>query len=247
MSFRAFKTIWYREIIVHFRDKASVISSIARSIIWLLIFGGGFGAARFAGLEVDYKIFLFPGVIAMSLIFTSMRSGISVIWDREFGFLKEILVSPASRISIMLGKVTGGATIATMEGSVILLLGPFFGLELTITKIVYVISLMFLSSLSLVGMGLVIASFMKSFEGFQVIMTFMIMPMFFLSGALFPLDQLPTWMTFLTKINPLTYGVDSFRIILLGFGNNNIYFNVFFLVSAAIITTVIGSKAFRNE
>ncbi len=246
MNFRAVRTIWWREVIVHLRDKPSLISSVARSVLWLVVFGSGFGSARFAGLGVDYHLFLFPGVIAMSLIFTSMRSGISVIWDREFGFMKEILVSPASRFSIMMGKVLGGSTIAMFDATIILLLGPFFGTQLTVGTVAASIAVMFIASLSLVGGGLVIASFMKSFEGFQVIMTFIIMPMFFLSGALFPLKDMPPWIGVITRLDPLTYGVDALRTILVGVGENSIEYNLGILLFAGALTIAAGTKAFKH-
>lgn len=247
MNLRAVKVLWFRELKVQSRDKASLLSSIARPITWFLIFGSGFGAARFAGLNVDYRQFLFPGVIAMSILFTSMRSGVSVIWDREFGFMKEILVSPASRYSIMAGKVLGVATIAVAEGAIIMLIGPFFGEKLTVLAFAMSLAIMFLMSLSLVSLGLIISMIMKSFEGFQTLMTFIIMPMFFLSGAIFPLDRIPAWMIPLTQINPLTYGVDALRIAMLGMGRNTITFDIAVIVAAAAVTMAIGTKAFNNK
>ncbi|MFH1055184.1 MAG: ABC transporter permease [Candidatus Altiarchaeota archaeon] len=245
MNLRAVKVIWLRELKVHIRDRARVISGIARSILWMVVFGAGFGAARFTGLEVNYQEFLFPGVVAMSLLFTSMQSGISVIWDKEFGFLKEILVSPASRFSIMAGKLIGGATIAVMEGAIVLLMGPFIGVKLTVAKFLLCVALMFLSSLSLVGIGLIIASVMKSFEGFQVIMTFFIMPMFFLSGAIFPIDKIPKWMAPLTAIDPLTYGVDALRTVLIGVGYHQLGVDIAVMAAAAVVAAIIGTRAFR--
>lgn len=244
---RAVKTIWVRELRVHLRDRANVISSVARSVLWLLVFGGGFGAARFSGLEVGYQEFLFPGIIAMSLLFTSIRSGISVIWDREFGFMKEILVSPASRFSIMAGKMLGGSTIAVVEGLIILLLGPLFGIKLSAFGVLACLFFMFLISFSLVSIGLIVSSIMKTFEGFQSIMTFLIMPMFFMSGALFPIDKLPSWMTPIVSLNPLTYGVDALRQILVGVGKYGILFDIFVLSLAAVVTMAGGVRAFRNR
>jgi ABC-2 type transport system permease protein len=246
MSLRAVRSIWLRELKVHIRDKARVVSSISRSVLWLIIFGGGLGAARFAGLGVNYQEFLFPGVIAMSVLFTSMHSGISVIWDKEFGFMKEILVSPASRFEIMAGKVLGGSTIAVVEGMIILLLGPIIGAKLTAAKIVTSITIMFLMSLSLVSIGLIVSAIMRSFEGFQSIMTFIIMPMFFLSGAVFPLDKVPSWMTPLTVLDPLTYGVDALRMTLVGVGYRSILVDVVVMTATAVVTISIGTKAFEN-
>jgi len=246
MSLRAVRSIWLRELKVHIRDRARVVSSISRSVLWLVIFGGGLGAARFAGLGVNYQEFLFPGVIAMSILFTSMHSGISVIWDKEFGFMKEILVSPASRFDIMAGKVAGGSTIAVVEGVIILLLGPVIGAKLTAAKIFASVVIMFLMSLSLVSIGLIVSAVMRSFEGFQSIMTFIIMPMFFLSGAVFPLDKVPSWMTPLTIVDPLTYGVDALRIILVGVGHHGMSTNVAVMIATAVITVSAGTQAFKS-
>jgi ABC-2 type transport system permease protein len=247
MRLRAVKTIWLRELKVHIRDRASLVSSVARSILWLIVFGGGFQVARFPGLVVNYQEFIFPGVVAMSLLFTSMRSGISVLWDREFGFMKEILVSPASRFSIMAGKVLGGATIAMIEALIVLLLGPLFGAKLSILKVLVCVGLMLLISLSLVSLGLIVSSIMKTFEGFQTIMTFLIMPMFFMSGALFPIDQLPAWMAPVIAINPLTYGVDALRLTLVGVGKNGMALDVYVLAAAACVTMSVGVRAFNNR
>jgi ABC-2 type transport system permease protein len=246
VTLRAVKTIAVRELKVNLRNKANLVSSISRPIIWFIIFGSGFGAARFAGLDIDYREFLFPGVVAMSLLFTSMRSGISVIWDREFGFMKEILVSPSSRYSITAGKVLGTALAAVMEGAVILLLGFLMGANLTPASFITSLAVMFLTCVSLVSIGLIISSFMNSFEGFQTLMTFLVMPMFFLSGAIFPLNQIPAWMTPLTRINPLTYGVDALRITLTGQGQNSILLDLTALLLAAAATTIAGTRAFKN-
>ena len=247
MNPRAIKVIWLRELRVHFRDKPRLLSSLARSILWMVIFGGGFGAARFPGLSVDYQGFLFPGVIAMSVLFTSMHSGVSVIWDREFGFMKEILVSPASRFSILAGKLFGGSSIAVMEGGLIMLLGPLMGVHMTPGKALAALFIMLLTSMSLVGIGLIIASMMKSLEGFQIIMSFFVMPMFFLSGAIFPLDKIPAWMTPLTMINPLTYGVDALRAVLMDMGHYPVVVDLAILVLAATLTSLAGTRAFQNS
>jgi ABC-2 type transport system permease protein len=247
MTYRAIRTIWLRECKVYYRDKAGRISSICRSVLWLVVFGGGFGAARFQGLEVGYQEYIFPGIVAMSLLFTSIRSGISVIWDKEFGFMKEILVSPASRFTVMAGKVLGGATIAMTEACVLLLMGPFVGAKLTVLNVLGSVAIMLLTSLSLVSIGLIASSIMKTFEGFNTIMTFLIMPMFFLSGALFPIDKMPFWMAPVVAINPLTYGVDALRWTLVGVGHNSILVDLAVLAFAAAVTMSLGVRAFNNR
>jgi len=245
MNPRAVMVIWRRELKIYSRDKAGRISSIARSVLWLLVFGGGFGAARFSGLNVGYQEFLFPGIIAMSLIFTSMRSGISVIWDKEFGFLKEILVSPASRFSIMAGKVLGSSTIAVFEGLIVLVLGPFVGAKITLAKVVLCVAVMFLMSLTLVSLGLIMSMLMKTFEGFQSVMNLIIMPMFFLSGALFPIEKMPGWMTPLVAINPATYGVDMLRLVLVGVSNHTPAFDLALMLLYAAVAMTLGVRAFK--
>lgn len=247
MNVRAVKTIWLREIRVHIRDKAVVVSSIARSIIWLAVFGGGFGVARFQGLDVGYQEFIFPGIVVMSLLFTSIKSGISVIWDREFGFMKEILVSPASRFSIMAGKVLGGSTIAVVEALVILLLGPIFGVHLDLAKIIFSVCIMFLVSFILVSIGLIVSSVMRTFEGFQTIMTFLVMPMFFLSGALFPPNTLPAWMALIAAINPAAYGVDALRHVLVGFGYRSMLADLSIMFALMAVTVSLGVRAFKDR
>jgi len=243
--FRSIRILWLREIKTHIRDRPRVISSIVRSLLWLLIFGSGLGAARFVGLNINYQTFLFPGVIAMSLLFTSMHSGISVIWDREFGFLKEILVSPTKRSSILLGKVFGGSTIAVFEGIIILLFSFVIGVNLTVYSAIVSIVIMVLISISLVSIGLIVASVIESFEGFNTIMSFIIMPMFFLSGAVFPLDRIPQWMAPLVYINPLSYGVDALRTVILGISYFSFSLDIILIILFSLATMSLGVRAFK--
>jgi len=158
---------------------------------------------------------MFPGIIGMSVLFTSMFSAISIVWDREFGFLKEILVAPIPRAGVAMGKALGGSTIAVIQGSLILIFAPFIGVELSVPIVAKLLPVMFLLAFSITGLGIVIAARMKSLHGFQMIMNLLMMPMFFLSGAIFPLRNLPNWMDWLVKVNPLTYGVDPLRKIVL--------------------------------
>jgi len=220
-SLRAIYIIWYREVLRYWRDKLRIVGSLARPFFFLVVFGGGLsqsmgGTMRMlpggmAAPSLDFVKFLFPGIIGMTILFTSVMSGISIIWDREFGFLKEILVAPISRTTVALGKTLGGSTVAMIQGSLMLLFAPFIGIDLTPGLFLRLWPLMFITSAALTSMGVLIAARMRSMEGFQVIMNFLLMPMFFLSGAFFPLRQLPAWMDILVKLNPLTYAVDAFR------------------------------------
>lgn len=206
--------IWLREMIRYWRVKTRLVSSLAMPILWLVLFGSGMKATLALGgadAEFDFIQFLFPGVIGMSILFTSIFSVMSIVLDRQFGFLKEILVAPVSRVSIAFGKILGGSSTAMIQGTVMLLLAPFVGIKLSIWLILAMLPVMFLAAFALTSIGLVVASRMKTTEGFQMIMNFLMMPMFFLSGALFPLTNLPAWMDFLAKINPATYAIDLIR------------------------------------
>jgi len=202
--------IWYRDLLRFWREKSRIISSVATPLLWLLIFGSGMRAIPVTGTD-NFQEFLFPGVVGMSLLFTSVMSGISVIWDREFGFLKEILVAPVSRSSVVIGKALGGSTSALLQGIILLPLSYLIGLHLSWLTILAYLPLMLLISIGLVSIGLLIASLIESMEGFNLIMSFVIMPLFFLSGALFPLNSAPDWLRWISFINPLTYGIDLLR------------------------------------
>jgi ABC-2 type transport system permease protein len=167
-------------------------------------------------LGVDYVAFLFPGVIAMTVLFTSVFSAMSIVWDREFGFLKEVFVAPVSRWAVAVGKALGGATQGVLQGTIVLLLAPVAGIPLTPLLVVQMIPLMALLAFALTTLGIVIASRMKTMESFQVVMNFLVMPMFFLSGALFPLRDVPGWLAVLTHLDPVAYGVDPLRRVVLG-------------------------------
>jgi ABC-2 type transport system permease protein len=214
-------SIWLREVKRYIRERSRLVSSLITPLLWLVIFGVGLGSglgrfgttSSFYGLS--YQAFIFPGIIGQTLLFTAIWLGISLIWDREFGFLKEILVAPISRTSIVLGKAIGGATSAFLQGLLLLPFSFVVGVGLTPISFLACIPIMFLIALGLVTIGLSLAARIESLEGFNLIMSFVIMPMFFLSGALFPLDTLPHWLRIVTYLDPLTYGVDALRFILL--------------------------------
>lgn len=212
-------TMWYRDILRFSRDRSRLIGSLGQPILFLFVFGAGLSPAvgqlgQGTG-AIGYIQFMFPGIIAMAVLFTAIFAAISIVWDREFGFLKEVLVAPIPRWAVALGKTLGGSTTAMFQGVVILLFAPIAGVALTPLTVIELLPLMFITAIALSSLGLFIAARMKSFEGFQVIMNFLMLPMFFLSGALFPLTNLPEWLGILTKINPVTYGVDAIRTIVL--------------------------------
>jgi len=215
---RGLYTLWLREVKRYVRDRTRIVSSFMQPLLWLLIFGVGIGASLRAvpvpGLS--YQQMIFPGIVGQTLLFTSMFMGISIIWDKEFGFMKEILVAPVSRFSIFIGKMVGDSTDALIQGVIVLFLGLALGIGVDPFTFLACVPVMLLITFGLVSIGLTIASFMGSLESFGAIQSFINLPLFFLSGALFQVQSLPQWMQDISTLNPLTYGVDALRTIILG-------------------------------
>ena len=215
-------TIWLREAKTFWREKARIVAMIGQPLLYLLILGNGITAGmrlNRAG-AVGYIQFLYPGVIAMSILFTSIFSALSIIWDREFGFLKEVLVAPVPRWAVAMGKAFGGATIAMVQAIIMIVMAPLVGITLSIMIIAKLLVLAFLMSFAVTSLGIVIASRMASMQSFQMVMNFLIMPIYFLSGAMFPMTSAPTWLKSLMAVDPLTYGVDAIRNVV--FSNTTI-------------------------
>jgi ABC-2 type transport system permease protein len=222
-TLRAIYIIWYRDVLRYWRDRMRLLASLAQPLLFLLIFGtglsaslrgigGGLGGAS----SVNYVQFIYPGIIGMAVLFTAIFSAMSIVWDREFGFLKEVLVAPIDRSAIAIGKALGGSTQAMAQGLILLVLAPIVGVTLTPLAVLELIPLIFVLAFALTTLGVVLASGMKSMQGFQAVMNFLMMPIFFLSGALFPLGNLPWWMTVLTRVDPAAYGIDPIRRVILG-------------------------------
>jgi ABC-2 type transport system permease protein len=216
MNFSAIYTIWEREIIRYWRDKTRIVSTIVQPLVFLVIFGTGLRQVLAGGsLGIDFLKFMYPGIIAMNVMGVAFFSTISTVWDREFGFLKEILVAPISRTSIAVGKTLGATTVASTQALLLLILAPIIGISLHLGEIPHLIIFMLILAFAISGMGLLIASLMKTLESFGLLMQLLVFPMFFLSGAFFPLTSVPVWMKIISMINPLTYGVDALRGIIL--------------------------------
>ncbi|MGI6335437.1 MAG: ABC transporter permease [Minisyncoccales bacterium] len=210
-------TIWQREIIRYWRDKTRIVSTFFMPLMFLVIFGAGLNETLATGnFGVDFTQFMYPGIIAMSIMNIAFFSTISTVWDREFGFLKEILVAPVSRVAVAFGKTLGATTIASIQAIILLILAPLIGVTIHIAIIPQLILFMLLLAFAISGMGLLISSLMKTTESFGMVTQILIFPMFFISGAFFPLTSVPSWMSVLSYINPLTYGVDAIRQIILG-------------------------------
>jgi ABC-2 type transport system permease protein len=193
------------------------MGSLTFPLLFLFIFGSGLKARMgVLGPGIDFTQFIFPGIIGMSVLMSSFMAGFSVVWDREFGFLKEVLVAPISRGSVALGKAMGSATIALIQGSLLLVCAPLIGVSLSLWTVLALLPLLFLLAASLGSLGILLATRIRSMEAFQTTMQMLMFPMVFLSGAFFPLDDLPAWMNFLVKINPATYGIAPVRQVILG-------------------------------
>lgn len=245
MSVEAVYWLWLRELMRFWRSRSRMIGSLMQPLLFLVFLGGGLGFLSVGG--TGYQQFMFPGVIAMSLLTVSVASGMSMIWDKEFGFLKEVLVAPVSRTSIFLGKALGGSSSALISATVILLMAPLFGVALSPLLFLESILMMFLVSLGFVSLGLIIASFMDSFEGFGMIMNFIVLPLFFLSGAIFPLDTAPSWLRGISMADPLTYGVDSLRGLMLGQSMLPLPVNLAVLGAFLLLMVSAGNWAFNRQ
>ncbi|GFN21877.1 ABC transporter permease [Thermanaeromonas sp. C210] len=218
-ALRAIYTVWYRESLRLVRERSRLFGMIGQPLLYLLVVGQGISSAMGfrgapAGLPLNYVQFMYPGILAMSVLFTSVSSGISIIWDREFGFLKEVLVAPVPRWATALGKVLGGSTVAMAQACILLCLAPVAQVSLNFIMVLKLLAILFLISLALTSFGVAIASHMQTMEGFQMIMNFLVMPLYFLSGAMFPMQGAPPWMALLMRLDPLTYGVDALRRVI---------------------------------
>jgi len=235
--------IWVREIIVFFREKERVVSAVVTPLLWIFAVGGGLGASvEIAGM--NYQTFLFPGIVAMAILFGSIFYGMYIIWDRKLDFLKEVLVAPVPRSAVFLGKMLGGASDATMQATVLLVIGVAFGFIPGISQFLLAIPLVVIVACCMTSIGLIIGANMKSPEGFNLVMSFVMWPMFMLSGALFPVENLPTYLNIIVRLNPMTYGVDLMREALLGTGQFGIAYDVAVLVVATLAFAFIASKSF---
>ncbi len=201
----------WRDLVRFARDRHQVLGSIARPVLWLLFMGKGMRAAVGSVAGVDYQHFVFAGAIAMSVLFSGMFQSVSIIWDREFGFLKEILVAPVSRVTIVLGKTLSGAAVTFLQGMVTVAFAPLVSVHMSPGQIAALLGAVALLSVAFTALGVVVATRMETFEGFGVISNFVVLPLYFLSGGVFPIGHLPAWMSFLVHVNPLTYGVDLMR------------------------------------
>lgn len=237
--------LWYREIKVFLREKSRVISSLFTPLLWIVVFGGGLGSSVSLG-GTNYQVFIFPGILSMTVLFTSIFFGLYIVWDKRIDFFKEVLVAPLSRLTIFAGKMLGGCTDALIQGSLMLAFGVLLGVSYTVQSVVAAIVFMLVLASAIVSIGLVIGSRMESPEGFNLIVSFVVFPLFFLSGALFPIDNLPSWLHAFTVLNPVTYAVDGMRGAMLGTSAFPVIVDFVVLLAFAMAMIVVGSIAFSR-
>ena len=239
--------IWLRQLKRYFRARARIIGSLGQPLLFLLAIGFGFGPIFQKAGQGNYIQFITPGIIAMSILFTSLFSGTEVIWEKQFGFLKETLVAPVSRSLIMIGRTLGSATVASLQGIIVLAISSAIGFRIQNFALLPVsLVFIFLISLFFTSLGTAIGSMLEDMQGFQLIMNFLVMPLFFLSGSLFPLDNAPKALKIIAAIDPLTYGVDGLRGTLINMTQYSLSIDLLVLSVLTIIFVAIGSYLFSK-
>ena len=237
--------VWWREFKVFQREKSRIVSSIVQPLMWLFLFGSGIGASISIS-DVNYRDYIYPGVLTMSVLFGSVFFGLYIVWDRKLDVLKAVLVAPVSRLSIFMGKVLGGCTDVILQ-VLILFCFSFLFPQVNPCGIPLALLLLLITSIALVSMGLALGSMLESLEGFQVISSFLVFPLFFLSGALFPVDEkLPAWLQGLVKLNPLTYAVDGVRGALINVHIFPFYVDLTVITLFAAVMFLLGSVLFSR-
>ena len=239
--------LWLRELKRYLRSRTQIIASLGQPLMYLLALGFGLGSVFRKSGQGSYLQFIAPGIVGMGILFSSIFSGVGLLWDRQFGFLKETLVAPVPRIQIMAGRTLGGATVAILQGTLVLavcLIAGFrpHGLAAVPLALVF----MMLIAVVFAALGTAIGSTLRDMQGFQLIMNFLVMPIFFLSGALYPLKNLPKVLAVLTRVDPLTYGVDGVRTVLIGVSHFGSVADVIILVVVAILLLSVGAWRFSK-
>jgi len=241
--------IWYREILVFTREPSRLVGSFIQPLLWLVIFGTGLGSIIEPGAVsgANYQQFIFPGILAMTVLFGSLFYGLYIILDKRIDFLKEVLVAPLNKSTMFFGKVLGGSTDGLIQIIILMIFGSLlFGIHFNILSIILVFVIIIILLISMVSLGLAIGSIMESPEGFGLISSFVIFPLFFLSGALFPTNNLPTWLRIIVSINPVSYAVDALRTVILGITSYGLLLDFSVLIIFAIATVIIGTQAFKR-
>lgn len=243
----AIYVLWLREVKRYLRSRAQIIASLGQPLLYLLVLGFGLGPTFAKAGEGSYVQFISPGIIGMSVLFTSIFSGIALLWDRQFGFLKETLVAPVPRLQIMVGRTLGGATVAILQGTLVVIISLIAGLRpLTWGSLPVAFGFMIAIAIVFAALGAALGASLQDMQGFQLVMNFLVLPIFFLSGALFKLDTLPKPLKIITRFDPLSYGVDGLRSALIGKGVFGITVDATALVAAAVVLLILGAWRFSK-
>ncbi len=238
--------LWLRQLKRYLRSKARIIGSVGQPLLFLVALGFGFGPIYRRAGGGDYIQFLAPGIIAMTILFTAVFTGVEVLWDKQFGFLKETLVAPVSRVRIVFGRTLGGATVATLQGLIVLVIALLAGFRPALATLPAALVFAGLTGLLFTALGTAIASVIEDMQGFQLIMNFLVMPLFFLSGALFPLAGLPRAITIIATVDPLAYGVDGLRWALIGQAHFPLALDIGVLVGITVLLLALGAWLFTR-
>lgn len=239
--------LWLRQVKRYLRSKPRVIASLGQPVLYLLSFGYGFGPVFQRAGHGNYIQFLAPGMIGMTILFTSMFSGIELMFDRQFGFLKEMLVAPQPRILLMIGRTLGGATTAVIQGTLVIVISMITGFRpASLGDIPIAFAFMVLTAILFTALGTAIACSLADMQGFQMVMNFVVMPIYFLSGALFPLTGLPIVMAIIAKVDPLSYGVDGLRGALIGLTHFGLGLDFAILGALTVIFLALGARQFSR-
>ncbi len=239
--------LWLRQLKKYSRSTPRIIGSLGQPLLFLLVFGFGFGSIFQKAGGGSYIQFLVPGIVAMAVVFTAIFGGIELIWDRQFGFLKETMVAPVSRFNIMLGRTLGGATVSVIQGIAILIISFLVGFKMQNLWMIFpAIGFMFLTAFFFAALGTSIASKLKDMQAFPIIMNFLVMPLFFLSGSIFPLTTAPKALQIIGKIDPLTYGIDGLRYVFIGVSTFNPWMDLLVLSAFSLAMLLIGRHLFEK-
>ncbi len=235
-----------RELIRFTRERSALYASLVRPILWLVVLGSGMHNAFQTQTGVPYAAYLLPGIITMTVLFSGLFAGVSTVWDREFGFLKEVLIAPVSRFAIVMGKVTAGTLTTALQALLTLLFAPLVGVSLEFSAVLAALGIVLLTSAAVVGLALAIAAHMRTFEGFSNFANLVALPLFFLSGSMYPVDDAPPWLAALIRLNPITYAVDALRQVLVGVGANSLGLDLCVVTGFAVFTVGLAAYSFKR-
>ncbi len=231
--------IWRRDMVRLWHQRSRLLGAVARALVWLFALGFGLRGSLGSIAGFSYAQFVFPGVIAMTVIFSGLQSAISIVYDREFGFLKEVQVAPTPRSTLVIGKCLGGASSSTVQALIILIFAPFTSVHLTPMNVLLTVVVTFVTAMAISSMGVVIAMWIHDFENFGTVQNFITLPLYMFSGAIFPTRQVPAWLHTVLLLNPLSYGVNAIRGVLLGYESANVPFNLIVLLCFTVVMLLI--------